>query len=362
MIYNRLTDRARKVLKYASESAFNLGHEYASTEHILLGICREGGGIAANVLKRMKFKLDGIIEMLTQELKNSDDENQERRHYRSLDSTKPTSPERITLSPRGKSVMHEASGEMVRMDHMHLGTEHILVGLMLETHGIAFEFLKGLGITVDRVRDEIKAILCYAENSTMIDPIIVDRTPGVTIGVDPGAGSNSMVVTKLERLKVGDPAVEASLQRAVEMAEKIKESSIFLPHQPEPIPPQVIGVMFDRDPQSKIDAQAICDQLKKECPWVYPILVPDGCRLSQPGESQRPLSDFGVDKATLRDMAKLDPVLLRLWHEIRINPTIAFGVKRAMLDLCVKVAEEKLPKPTKPDEPIDDCDGPTIVS
>ncbi len=139
-MFDRFTDRARKVMGLAREEAQKLQHQYIGTEHLLLGLAREGSGVAANVLRNLKVDPERIrIE---------------------ISKTARTGPSMITMgqlpfTPRTKKVLELSSGAAYDLKHNYIGTEHLILGLICETDGIAAKVLLGLGLTPDAVRKEV---------------------------------------------------------------------------------------------------------------------------------------------------------------------------------------------------------------
>jgi ATP-dependent Clp protease ATP-binding subunit ClpA len=153
----RFTDRARKILQLANQEAQRLRHEYIGTEHILLGLAREGSGVAVAVLKNLGVKPRTItreVERLVQ--KGS-----------SVNST-----ERFPQTPRAKKVIEYSMEEAGNLGHDYVGSEHILLGLLREDHGAAAQALINLDLRMERVRAEIQATLQRSEDegSTAYSP------------------------------------------------------------------------------------------------------------------------------------------------------------------------------------------------
>ena len=121
-MYERFTDRARKVMQLANQEAQRFNHEYIGTEHILLGLIKEGSGVAANVLKNLEVDLRKIrleVEKLVQ-----------------------SGPDMVTMgklpqTPRAKKVIEYSMEEARNLGHNYVGTEHILLGLLREQEGVA---------------------------------------------------------------------------------------------------------------------------------------------------------------------------------------------------------------------------------
>ena len=143
-MYERFTDRARKVMQLANQEAQRFNHEYIGTEHILLGLVKEGSGVAANVLKNLDVDLRKIrieVEKIVQ-----------------------TGPDMVTMgklpqTPRAKKVIEYAMEEARNLNHNYVGTEHLLLGLLREQEGVAAQVLMNLGMKLDDVRDEVLNLL-----------------------------------------------------------------------------------------------------------------------------------------------------------------------------------------------------------
>jgi ATP-dependent Clp protease ATP-binding subunit ClpC len=143
-MFNRFTERARKVIIYAKEEARHFNHDYIGTEHLLLGLVKEGEGVAAAVLQKMGVDLETIrieVEKLVQlgpETKVMGD---------------------IPFTPRSKKALELSAEEARALGHNYIGTEHLLLGLVKEGEGMAYRVLLNLGIDLDRLRMEIMEIL-----------------------------------------------------------------------------------------------------------------------------------------------------------------------------------------------------------
>lgn len=143
---NRFTNRAQKVLALAASSAHQWGHTTISTDHLLFGLFMEGSGIAANVLK-----LAGIT------LANLESE-MEKTSFRVLGSDQ---RETLAYSPRCKSAFVAASAFATLMQHNYVGTEHLLLGVLEEPHGISMQLLGNLGIDPKEMKEEVFNLLGY---------------------------------------------------------------------------------------------------------------------------------------------------------------------------------------------------------
>jgi ATP-dependent Clp protease ATP-binding subunit ClpC len=139
-MFDRFTDRAKKVMNLARQEAQRFNHEYLGTEHILLGLVQEGSGVAANVLKNMGIDLNKIRMEVEKIVK--------------------TGPSMVTMgqlpfTPRAKKVLELSMEEAGNLGHNYIGTEHLLLGLIKENEGIAAQVLLNLGVKLEDVREEV---------------------------------------------------------------------------------------------------------------------------------------------------------------------------------------------------------------
>ena len=135
----RFTDRARRVVKLAEEEARRLGHNYIGTEHILLGLIREGEGVAAKALESLGISLDTVRQQVEEIIG--------RGQQAPFDV--------IPFTPRSKKVLELSLRESQQLGHNHIGTEHILLGLIREGDGVAAQVLVKLGADLNRVRQQV---------------------------------------------------------------------------------------------------------------------------------------------------------------------------------------------------------------
>ncbi|HEY7393718.1 MAG TPA: Clp protease N-terminal domain-containing protein [Gemmatimonadaceae bacterium] len=142
--YN-FTERVRKVLAMAREEAVALSHEYVGTEHILLGLLREGEGVASTVVQNLNIELDALRTTILNVVKRG----------RGGQTTGPDLP----YTSRAKKVLELAMSEARELDHTYVGTEHLLLGLLREKKGIAAQVLEDAGLTVEKAREETLRIL-----------------------------------------------------------------------------------------------------------------------------------------------------------------------------------------------------------
>ncbi|HEY4321154.1 MAG TPA: ATP-dependent Clp protease ATP-binding subunit [Gemmatimonadales bacterium] len=142
--YN-FTDRVRKVLQMAREEAARLHHEYVGTEHILLGLIREGEGVAAAVLTNLGVELEDIQQKIEETVKKGK-------------AAAAAGPE-LPYTSRAKKVLELAMMEARELNHSYVGTEHLLLGLLREEKGIAAQVLTDAGVTLEQARAETLRLL-----------------------------------------------------------------------------------------------------------------------------------------------------------------------------------------------------------
>ncbi len=169
-MFERFTDRARKVMALANQEAQRFNHEYIGTEHILLGLVKEGSGVGANVLKNLDVDLRKVrleVEKLV----------------------KP-GPEMVTMgklpqTPRAKKVIEYAIEEARNLNHNYVGTEHLLLGLLREHDGVAAQVLMNLGLKLEEVREEVLNLLGAGMDADDADAVKGgpgSGEPGETVG------------------------------------------------------------------------------------------------------------------------------------------------------------------------------------
>ena len=146
--FDRFTERARKTLQFAQEEAQRFNHNYIGTEHILLGLVREGDGVAARVLNNLGIELNKVrsaVEFIIG------------RGGRVVMGE-------IGLTPRAKRSIELAVDEARRLNHHYIGTEHLLLGVIREGEGIAAGVMESLGVSLERVRSKVIEVLHSPED------------------------------------------------------------------------------------------------------------------------------------------------------------------------------------------------------
>jgi ATP-dependent Clp protease ATP-binding subunit ClpC len=227
-MYERFTDRARKVMQLANQEAQRFNHEYIGTEHVLLGLIKEGSGVAANVLKNLDIDLRKIrleVEKLVQ-----------------------SGPDMVTMgklpqTPRAKKVIEYAMEEARNLNHNYVGTEHILLGLLREQEGVAAQVLMNLGLKLEDVREEVLSLLGHGMESEGGERGGVERGgAGAAEGGGGGSQKSSKSktpaldsfgrdLTELARQSKLDPVIgrEKEIERAVQiLCRRTKNNPVLL--------------------------------------------------------------------------------------------------------------------------------------
>jgi ATP-dependent Clp protease ATP-binding subunit ClpC len=214
MMFGRFTERAQKVLALSQEEAVRLGHNNIGTEHILLGLVREGEGIAAKALQSLGLEVAKIQE----EVEN-------------LIGTGKQPMQSIHYTPRAKKVVELSQDEARKLGHSYVGTEHILLGLIREGEGVAARVLNNLGVSLNKARQQVLQLLGSNEsqagrqgrnqqasaNTPTLDSLARDLTESAKEGnIDPVIGRSKEIErviqvlsrrTKNNPVLIGEPGV-----------------------------------------------------------------------------------------------------------------------------------------------------------
>jgi ATP-dependent Clp protease ATP-binding subunit ClpC len=199
-MFERFTDRARRVVVLAQEEARMLHHNYIGTEHILLGLIHEGEGVAAKALESMNISLDGVREQVTEIIGRG--------------QSAPAG--HIPFTPRAKKVLELSLREALQLGHNYIGTEHILLGLIREGDGVAAQVLQKLGADLNRVRQQVISLLAgYAGGE--------GSKAGAGVGEGSGSGSRdgSAILDQFGR-NLTQAASEGTLDPVVGRAREIE--------------------------------------------------------------------------------------------------------------------------------------------
>jgi ATP-dependent Clp protease ATP-binding subunit ClpC len=172
-MFERFTDRARRVVVLAQEEARMLNHNYIGTEHILLGLIHEGEGVAAKAMESLGISLDSVREQV-QEI---------------IGQGQQAPSGHIPFTPRAKKVLELSLREALQLGHNYIGTEHILLGLIREGEGVAAQVLVKLGADLNRVRQQVLQLLSGYQG----------KEPATAGGPQEGTPSGSLVLDQFGR-------------------------------------------------------------------------------------------------------------------------------------------------------------------
>ncbi|WP_328608876.1 ATP-dependent Clp protease ATP-binding subunit [Amycolatopsis sp. NBC_00345] len=189
-MFERFTDRARRVVVLAQEEARMLNHNYIGTEHILLGLIHEGEGVAAKALESLGIALEGVRQQVEE----------------IIGQGQQAPSGHIPFTPRAKKVLELSLREALQLGHNYIGTEHILLGLIREGEGVAAQVLVKLGADLNRVRQQVLQLLSgyqTGEKSTESGSGRGEGTPSSSLVLDQ-FGRNMTVLAREGKL---DPVI-----------------------------------------------------------------------------------------------------------------------------------------------------------
>ena len=216
-MFERFTDRARKVMALANQEAQRFNHEYIGTEHVLLGLVKEGGGVGANVLKNLDVDLRKVRLEVEKLVKSG--------------------PDMVTMgklpqTPRAKKVIEYAIEEARSLNHNYVGTEHLLLGLLREQDGIAAQVLMNLNLKLEDVREEVLNLLgAGVENE---EPVLPGRPMRAQAGgksKTPALDSFGRDLTQLAKQGELDPVIGRveQIERVIQiLCRKKKNNPVLL--------------------------------------------------------------------------------------------------------------------------------------
>jgi ATP-dependent Clp protease ATP-binding subunit ClpC len=220
-MFERLTDRARKVMALANQEAQRFNHEYIGTEHILLGLVKEGSGVGANVLKNLDIDLRKVRLEVEKLVKSG--------------------PDMVTMgklpqTPRAKKVIEYAIEEARNLNHNYVGTEHLLLGLLREHDGVAAQVLMNLGLKLEEVREEVLNLLGAGVESEEAGDTLepageTGTTPRRGKSKTPALDSFGRDLTELARNNELDPVIgrENEIERLIQvLCRRTKNNPVLL--------------------------------------------------------------------------------------------------------------------------------------
>src|SRR5258705_3470604 len=205
-MFERFTDRARKVMALANQEAQRFNHEYIGTEHILLGLVKEGSGVGANVLKNLDVDLRKVRVEVEQLVKSG--------------------PDMVTMgklpeTPRAKKVIEYAIEEARNLNHNYVGTEHLLLGLLREHDGVAAQVLMNLGLKLEEVREEVLNLLgAGTESEEASSSGGGSAGSGETAGAGGGSGGAAAGEGRAAKGKSKTPALDSFGRDLTELAKE----------------------------------------------------------------------------------------------------------------------------------------------
>ncbi|QDG68124.1 ATP-dependent Clp protease ATP-binding subunit [Pseudarthrobacter sp. NIBRBAC000502772] len=217
-MFERFTDRARRVVVLAQEEARMLNHNYIGTEHILLGLIHEGEGVAAKALESLSISLDGVREQV-QEI---------------IGQGQQAPSGHIPFTPRAKKVLELALREALQLGHNYIGTEHILLGLVREGEGVAAQVLVKLGADLSRVRQQVIQLLSGYQGKEAtgagVAPSQAEGTPAGSVVLDQ-FGRN---LTQAARENKLDPVIgrEQEIERVMQVLSRRTKNNPVLIGEP----------------------------------------------------------------------------------------------------------------------------------
>ncbi|HJC28154.1 MAG TPA: ATP-dependent Clp protease ATP-binding subunit [Candidatus Dietzia intestinipullorum] len=200
-MFERFTDRARRVVVLAQEEARMLNHNYIGTEHILLGLIHEGEGVAAKALESLGISLEAVRSQVEE----------------IIGQGQQAPSGHIPFTPRAKKVLELSLREALQLGHNYIGTEHILLGLIREGEGVAAQVLVKLGADLTRVRQQVIQLLSGYQGKEAE----ASGTPAGTGGRESGAPSSSTVLDQFGR-NLTQAALEGKLDPVVGRAKEVE--------------------------------------------------------------------------------------------------------------------------------------------
>ncbi|ATE52165.1 ATP-dependent Clp protease ATP-binding subunit [Actinosynnema pretiosum] len=195
-MFERFTDRARRVVVLAQEEARMLNHNYIGTEHILLGLIHEGEGVAAKALESLGIALEGVRQQVEE----------------IIGQGQQAPSGHIPFTPRAKKVLELSLREALQLGHNYIGTEHILLGLIREGEGVAAQVLVKLGADLNRVRQQVLQLLSGYSGG---------KEPAEAGGRGEGTPSSSLVLDQFGR-NLTSMAREGKLDPVIGRAKEIE--------------------------------------------------------------------------------------------------------------------------------------------
>ncbi|HVO43105.1 MAG TPA: Clp protease N-terminal domain-containing protein, partial [Aggregatilineales bacterium] len=245
----RFSQRARRVLSLAQEEAERLQHSYIGTEHLLLGLIREDGGVAARVLRELgveQRRVEDLVERMTR-------------------AGGRTANRQLDLSPGAKKILVLAVDEARRMGHHYIGTEHLLLGLVRQTDGVAIDVLKRLNVSPEEVRRQVRRLLT---ESLVKPPSVAEVTEESDLGKFGLSVQHIIGRPAIDLLNqvTGDESVVALARLIFEEAKKHVHNQEATAHHLRLKALDLLLLLYEREgrpaaPAYKQDVDLLCDFL-----------------------------------------------------------------------------------------------------
>ncbi len=213
-MFERFTDRARRVVVLAQEEARMLNHNYIGTEHILLGLIHEGEGVAAKGLEALGISLEGVRAQVEE----------------IIGQGQQAPSGHIPFTPRAKKVLELSLREALQLGHNYIGTEHILLGLIREGEGVAAQVLVKLGADLNRVRQQVIQLLSGYQGKEAATAGAPEGTPATSLVLDQ-FGRNLTVAAREGKL---DPVIgrEKEIERVMQVLSRRTKNNPVLIGEP----------------------------------------------------------------------------------------------------------------------------------
>ncbi|MBQ3283189.1 MAG: NDP-hexose 4-ketoreductase, partial [Atopobiaceae bacterium] len=217
-MFEKFTDKARKVMSLAQEEARKLGQMYVGTEHLLLGLIREGEGIAAQALVKLEVSYEETLATIKSITKTEDE---------------PVPGGHIPFTPRAKRVLEDAYRETMTHGQTYISTEHLLLGIVREGNGRAMETLSRMGVSGDAVRSAVNELIAKSPEAKRQPPEAVRMGQGYS-GMDDGASILEEYGRNLTKLAADgklDPVIgrDAEIERVMQvLARRQKNNPLIL--------------------------------------------------------------------------------------------------------------------------------------
>ena len=213
-MFERFTDRARRVVVLAQEEARMLNHNYIGTEHILLGLIHEGEGVAAKGLEALGISLEGVRSQVEE----------------IIGQGQQAPSGHIPFTPRAKKVLELSLREALQLGHNYIGTEHILLGLIREGEGVAAQVLVKLGADLNRVRQQVIQLLSGYQGKEAVTSGAPEGTPSTSLVLDQ-FGRNLTTAAREGKL---DPVIgrEKEIERVMQVLSRRTKNNPVLIGEP----------------------------------------------------------------------------------------------------------------------------------